>query len=131
MATLGQFLLVMIGGAIGSGMRYGVYLACSVWNAKTTFPIGTFAVNVIGSFSITLITTVALTNHVLSTNVTLFLTAGVMGGLTTYSSFNNDLVQFLKNENYSAFAINALATFVVCLGSGLLGLYAGKNWFPK
>src|SRR5689334_8342645 len=122
MATLGQFLLVMIGGAIGSGMRYGVYLACAVWKEKTTFPIGTFAVNVIGSFSITLITTVALTNQVFSTNVRLFLTAGIMGGLTTYSSFNNDLVHYLKDQNYSAFALNALATFVLCLAAGLLGL---------
>ena len=51
-----------------------------------------------------------------------------MGGLTTYSSFNHDLVETGGDGAPGAREVNALATFVVCLASGLLGLWASRPW---
>jgi CrcB protein len=127
-----QLCLVMLGGALGSGMRYGVFYSFQQLTRSVKFPYATFTVNVVGSFLITFISTVAMApGPMITPNTRLFLTAGIMGGLTTYSSFNHDLVEFLRRDDYSSFALNACATFVTCLIAGLLGLWAAGRALPS
>ena len=87
-------MLVCLGGAIGSGLRYLVGGLALRW-LGADFPYGTFIVNVVGSFLIGLIQEVATTSQLIPESTRLFLTVGIMGGLTTYSSFSYETVRFL------------------------------------
>src|SRR5437868_2295586 len=104
MEFLWQLFLVTAGGAIGSGLRFAVYMAYERWAKIAKFPIGTFTVNLVGCFLITFISVLALSPQVIGANTRLFLTTGVMGGLTTYSAFNHDMIAALDQADYRRFA---------------------------
>ena len=121
-----QLLLVMLGGAIGSALRFLTYHAYGRWTRISHFPIGTLTVNVVGCFLIALIVEVAINTSIMSANTRVFLTVGVMGGLTTYSSFNHDLVEALRRGDYVSTALTMFVTLCACLVAGVLGLLAGR-----
>jgi CrcB protein len=117
-----RLLLVCAGGAIGSGARYLV----SGWAASVfglDFPRGTLIVNATGSFLLGGLVAIA-TARGLSDEVRLFLGAGVLGGFTTYSSFNAETIALAERAGiWLAFA-NVALTVVGCLFAGALGLWA-------
>ena len=121
---MGRFLLVCLGGAFGSGARYLV----STWVANalgSEFPKGTLAVNVTGSFLLSLVMVAALSG-VASPNARLFLGTGVLGGYTTYSSFNYETIALLERGAPGLALANVLVTVCACLVAGLLGLAVGR-----
>src|SRR6266536_1881002 len=83
-ANLNRVLLVMVGGGIGSVARYLTTLA-AVRFVSATFPLGTLVVNLVGCFLIGFVHAFASLTIRLSPEARLFLTTGVMGGMTTYS----------------------------------------------
>ena len=117
MERLGNFLCVCAGSALGGGLRYGVSLAVGA----RAFPWATLIVNVVGCFLITLILTIAA-RVTMRANLRLFLTTGIMGGLTTYSTFDWETTHFFQTgAPLSAFA-NIGLTLVACFVAGLLGI---------
>jgi CrcB protein len=80
-----RLLRVAVGGALGSAARYLVSMLTAVWFGSE-FPYGTLIVNLAGAFLIGLIQELGTEALLLPDNVRLFLTTGVMGGLTTYST---------------------------------------------
>jgi CrcB protein len=117
--------LVALGGAIGSIARYGVgALAAQVFGPG--FPWGTLLVNLSGSFLISGIMHVALSGTAVSLELRIFLTTGIMGGYTTYSSFNYETLALVDQRAYWLAALNMSATVVGCFTAGLLGLAAGR-----
>jgi len=126
--TATRYLLVAAGGALGSVARYWV----GGWAPRLlgqAFPYGTFIVNVVGSFLISVIMTGALNTSLISPNARLFLTVGIMGGFTTYSSFNYETLALLQQRLWLGGGLNVLATVVACLAAGLLGFAAGRLVF--
>lgn len=120
-----RFLWVCLGSALGGGARYlTAQLAATLLGAA--FPWGTLTVNVVGSFLIGLIMHVGLTTELISPTMRLFLTTGVMGGLTTYSTFNYETLGFLQEGAWELGLANLLGTVVLCLAAGVLGLAAGR-----
>ena len=120
-----RFLWICLGGAVGTGARY----LLSGWLARAAgpgFPWGTLAVNVTGSFLLGLIMQIALGTDLLSPTLRLTLTTGVMGGFTTYSTFNYETLQYLQQNDWLMGALNLSATVVACLAAGSLGLVAGR-----
>jgi CrcB protein len=118
-----RLLLVCAGGALGSGARYLV----STWAARTLgadFPRGTLLVNVAGSFVLAVV--VALPATRLSPEVRLFLGAGILGGFTTYSSFNTETLALLEQGSTALGVANVAITVLGCLAAGLAGLLAGR-----
>lgn len=116
-------LLVCVGGAIGSGARYLV----STWAARalgTDFPRGTLLVNLSGSFVLAF--ALALPAHWLSPEARLFVGAGVLGGFTTYSSFNYETIALLESGGGGLAVANVAATVASCLLAGVAGLAAGR-----
>ena len=82
-----RFLLVLAGGALGSGARYLV----SLWMVDrlgSAFPWGTLSVNVVGSFLIGLLATLADEFGAVSPDTRVFLIVGLLGGFTTFSSLS-------------------------------------------
>ena len=91
---MARFFLICAGGAIGTGARY--LLATAVTRAFGNFPFGTLAVNVIGSFLASVLMVLALEKSALSQDLRLILVTGVMGGFTTYSSFNYETLHLAQ-----------------------------------
>ena len=116
---------VCLGSALGGGARYLISLgALRVLGAA--FPYGTLAVNVLGSFLIGLIMHVALETALISPTVRIFLTTGIMGGLTTYSTFNYETLQLASDGEWLLASANLVATVGACLVAGVLGLASGR-----
>ena len=124
-AAMMRFLLVCIGGAAGSGARYLV----GGWVASAfgpTFPAGTLVVNAAGSFLISVVMHLGLAAGAISPELRIFLTTGVMGGFTTYSSFNYELVGLFERGAWLVGIAYLGATVLGCLASGVLGLWAAR-----
>jgi len=121
-----RFLLVCLAGAIGTGLRYGVGL----WAGRvigTGFPYGTLIVNVVGCFLIALVYQLGISTTLISPTVRITLTTGFMGGLTTYSAFNNDTTLYLQQRAWAIALLNVLVTLGVCFGAGLLGFAMARR----
>jgi CrcB protein len=118
-----RLLLVCAGGAIGSGARYLV----STWAAVhlgADFPRGTLIVNVTGSFLLAFI--FGLRPGIVSTDLRLFLGAGILGGYTTYSSFNTETLALFEGGSAGLAAANLAVTVLGCLAAGFAGLVVGR-----
>ena len=117
--------LVALGGAIGSVARYGVgALAAQVLGAG--FPWGTLLVNLTGSFLISAVMHVALTGSAISPELRIFLTTGIFGGFTTYSSFNYETLALMNERAYGLAGLSLAVTVLGCLAAGVLGLAVGR-----
>ncbi len=93
------YLLVMLGGAIGVALRYGLAVWLQNWLHVGGFPWWTFAASVSGSFAIGLVMAGFL-NGQLSGNVRLFLAVGILGGFTTFSSFSYETLGLLQRGEW-------------------------------
>lgn len=125
-----RFLLVCLGGAIGTAARY----LTALWAAAalgTTFPFGTLIVNTLGSFLIAFLMQTATATELLSPDVRLMLTTGVMGGFTTYSTFNYETTGYLREGAYAMALLNLSVTVVGCLVAGLAGLALARLLFGR
>jgi CrcB protein len=116
--------VVCAGSALGGGARYLVYL-WAVSRGWTAFPWATLIVNVVGCFFIMVVATVAAATSV-PTNLRLFLTTGIMGGLTTYSTFDAETTRLLQDGATATALLNVGATLIVCFVAGLLGIVVAR-----
>ncbi|MCB0457760.1 MAG: fluoride efflux transporter CrcB [Flavobacteriaceae bacterium] len=119
-----QLLLVFLGGGAGSVLRFlfGKFLN----NPQTGIPLGTFAANILGSLLIGLILGWAAKNETISEHTLLLLATGFCGGFTTFSTFAYENHVFLKNGDFSLFAIYTLASFVIGFLMVFLGIFLVK-----
>jgi len=125
---MSNFLVITLGGAIGSGARY--LLSSGVQALLgATFPFGTLVVNAIGSFFICAIMHLGTTANVISPSLRLFLTTGLMGGFTTYSAFDYEIYRYTQQGAYALAALNVGLTLVVCFGAGATGDAVAKFLF--
>lgn len=118
-ALVARFLLICLGGAVGTGARYML----SVWVARkfgAGFPLGTLLVNVIGSFLLGLLMQLSLSTQAISADARLIVGTGILGGFTTYSTFNYETLALIREETWGLAALNAAATFIVCLAAAAL-----------
>ncbi len=125
---MSRFLWICVGGAVGTGARY----LLSGWALAAfgaSFPWGTLAVNVIGSFLLGLLVQVGVATPVLSPTVRLALTTGVMGGFTTYSTFNYETMRYIQDGAWRLALGNVALTLVVCLAAGFAGVALGRSLF--
>jgi fluoride exporter len=120
-----RFLLVCLGGAIGTGLRYLTGGLAIRW-LGADFPYGTLVVNVVGSFLIGFIQQVSATSSIIPEPARLFLTVGIMGGLTTYSAFSYETVRLMQHGAWGQAWINVLATTALCLTVCLVGMATGR-----
>jgi fluoride exporter len=120
-----RVLLVALGGAIGSSLRYLVATVALAWLGPA-LPWGTLVVNLAGSFAIGLVQPLATESLVLGEETRLFLTTGVMGGLTTYSAFSYETVRLMETGAWIPACLNVVVTTVACLTLCYIGLTTGR-----
>jgi CrcB protein len=119
-----RFVLICCGGAFGTGARY----LLGGWIARAmgpSFPFGTLSVNLIGSFLIGCIMVFSLRTGSVSDTTRMVLTTGVLGGFTTYSTFNYETLEYFKAGAWTWGALNMAATGLCCLVAGVLGSWLG------
>lgn len=117
-----QFLIVFLGGGLGSMARHGV----NVGTARAfsgEFPLATFIVNVVGSFLMGLLAAwfAFRADMAWSQHVRLLLTTGFLGGFTTFSTFSLDTAFLIERDAYVTAAVYVVLSVVV----GVAGLFAG------
>ena len=122
---LTRLLWVCAGGAVGSGARYLVALTAAS-TIGVQFPWGTLIVNVAGSFLLGAIMHVGAASELLDPDLRLALATGVMGGFTTYSTFNYETLAYFQEGAWLVGFVNVAATMVLCLAAGLGGLACGR-----
>jgi CrcB protein len=116
-----RLLLVGIGGAVGSILRYVVGGYVQTASRSVSFPFGTLAVNVIGCFLIGMVSYLADVRGLLTPETRALLVLGILGGFTTFSSFGNETMALVRDgEMFYAFA-NIAASLVLGLGAVWLG----------
>ncbi len=120
-----EFIAVCLGGAAGSGARYLVGVVSLRWFG-VGFPYGTLIVNILGSFLIALLFEWFAASKVSSPGLRVGLTTGLMGGLTTYSTFNQNLLHLFRSGSWGVGTWYFILTVVLSLAAGLLGLAAGR-----
>jgi CrcB protein len=123
-----RVLLVALGGALGSSLRYLVATVALAWLGPA-FPWGTLVVNLVGSFAIGLVQQLATESLVLGEETRLFLTTGVMGGLTTYSAFSYESVRLMETGAWGPAWLNVVVTTIACLTLCYLGLTTARVLF--
>lgn len=123
---MSRFLCICFGGAIGTGARY-LLSGWALVALGAAFPWGTLAVNVIGSFLLSLILHVSLNTNWIAPTLRLALTTGVMGGFTTYSTFNYETLGYLRDGAWLLALGNLLGTLFLCLAAGVAGLALARG----
>lgn len=116
---------VGIGGFIGASLRYLtslVILKCF----KYEFPVATLIINVVGAVLIGLIMYLSLKSNAISLNLKLFLTTGILGGLTTFSTFSFETVSLFQNGRYAAFISNIILNVGLSLSGVVIGMMMVK-----
>lgn len=117
-----SILLVGFGGGLGSILRYFLSTVIHFKNSKFYhFPLGTFAVNILGGFFIGLLLGLSLKNNFITENWKWFLVTGFCGGFTTFSAFTNEGYLLLKNQQIGMF----LFYFFISISFGLLATTIG------
>jgi CrcB protein len=120
-----RLLLIALGGAIGTALRYLASIVAARW-LGTEFPYGTLIVNLAGAFTIGLVQQIGTQTLLIPDTTRLFLTAGMMGGLTTYSAFSYETVRLMELGSWHQAWINVVVTTTFCLSFCFLGIATGR-----
>ncbi|MGL4848086.1 MAG: fluoride efflux transporter CrcB [Clostridium sp.] len=115
------FLVILVGcgGFIGASLRYLISLGAK--GIGTSFPFGTLIANILGALIIGFVMQLSLDTALISANTRLFLTTGMMGGLTTFSTFSYETIGLLTTGQSGLGIVN----IIVNLALSLLGVVIG------
>ena len=116
-----SFFYVFIGGGLGSIFRFAISKLISV--TKGGFPWPTIFTNLIGCFLIGLLLGWVIKNNGERSELYFLLIVGFCGGLTTFSTFSNEGLLFLKSADYSNFLIYLLSSVIGGIAFVGLGYY--------
>jgi fluoride exporter len=115
-----NFLLVMIGGAVGAGLRYEVGRV-ALRQMGPGFPWGTLVVNLVGGLLIGVLAGALAAQGSASRTLWMLLAVGLLGGFTTFSAFSFDLFAMLERGQFGM----AMAYALGSVAGSLLLLFAG------
>jgi len=125
------YLWIAIGGALGSVGRYWLNGVVSA-RLGETFPLGTLAINITGSFAIGFFATLTGPDGrwLAPAGLRQFFMIGVCGGYTTFSSFSLQTLDLAQEGEWLYAGLNIAGSVVLCLVGVWLGhvLAVGLNW---
>ena len=109
-----NYLVISLGAALGGVFRYG--LASFIQKrVESFFPYGTLVVNILGSFVLGFIMYYLDEKDFLSPQMRLFLTVGLCGGFTTFSTFSYETLNLIRNSQFLLATTNVLGSVFLCL----------------
>ena len=115
-----SFLLVFLGGGIGSSCRF---LISNIINNsfKSFHYLGTFSVNVIGCIIVGIVMGFLQKENDFNQNYLLLFSSGFCGGFTTFSAFANENLDLIKNGNFSLFFLYVISSVVFGIAAAYIG----------
>lgn len=116
------FFLVFIGSGIGGMARHGVGLVALKWFGPG-FPVGTLAINITGSFLIGIVAEYWAIKSGLPQPIRLFLTTGIIGGFTTFSTFSLETALLWERGQPLATVAYLAASVFLSIGALFGGLW--------
>ena len=111
--------VVALGGAIGSMARYAV---STIQSPVVAFPYAIFIVNLSGGFLMGVVTALLALKFSVSSEVRAFLTTGILGGYTTFSTFSLESAMLIERHDYvtaTSYVIGSAILSIVALFCGL------------
>ncbi len=122
---------IAICGALGCLSRYFISYWVNQMIAPSlpfgiSFPYGTFAVNILGSFLLGLVMEFSLRSTLIPPNLRVGITTGFMGGLTTFSTFSYETFRLLQDGELLLASTNAVANVIVCIVFSWVGIMAAQ-----
>lgn len=115
------YLLVFVGGGLGSICRYGIAQLLSAY--QLTFPLATLLANILSCFILGLMMGLSMKNAV-GPEARVMIMAGFCGGFSTFSTFSSETFQLLQSGNYTYAFTNVLGSLLICLLFIFLGIKA-------
>ena len=120
------WLLVGVGGALGSIARYAVTQAAALW-LPAGFPFGTFIVNAVGCGIFGVLAGIGERSGVMTPALRAFCLTGVLGGLTTFSSYSHDTFALARDGGWGLALANAIGQVIVGLAAVAAGWWAASR----
>lgn len=115
-------LIAGLGGFMGTCLRYLTGRLCHLWELGG-FPLGTFVVNIVGSFIIGALLGLAERNNFITPTMNVLLVTGFCGGFTTFSSFADDIFLLMQQRNWTVFAIYTSLSIIL----GVFFVWIGRS----
>ncbi len=126
---MNHFMAVALGGAFGAVLRFFVSTGVYQWLGRG-FPYGTFAVNVLGSFMIGLLTeALVLQRAAITIEYRSAILVGMLGSFTTFSTFSLETLYLIEQGNWLKASMNVLISVFACIFAVWLGLLSGRTLF--
>lgn len=110
-------LFVALGGGIGATLRYMISYLLEM--KQKPFYMATFIVNILGSFAMGICVQSTFGNP----HWVLFLATGILGGLTTFSTFAYDILRLYQQKNSKALMLYSVGTLLLSMFTMSLGYY--------
>ncbi len=120
-----NYLLVLAGGGVGAVARYWLSGVIPRWMG-TDFPYGIFAINILGCFLIGLLMTALEDRFLVDPALRIFLTVGILGGFTTFSSFSYETMMLMQDAEYLKAIVYVGGSVGLGLGGTIAGAMLGK-----
>ena len=117
-----RLILVGVGGFLGSVARYTLSGTIQDLVRSETFPYGTLVVNVLGCFTVGLVSYLAEARGAFSADTRTFIVVGFLGGFTTFSAFGNETINLFRDAERWLGSLNVVAHVVLGLGA----VWAGR-----
>ncbi len=122
---LKEIIAVFIGGGIGSILRFLLNKIEIV--SENNYPYSTFISNVVGCFILGLVLGYFIKNGSNNSTLFVFLTVGLCGGFTTFSTFSNENLQLIQNGHILSFLIYTLLSLIL----GIMFVYFGTIFYKN
>ncbi len=120
-----NYMLVILGGGLGAALRYWLSGVIPRF-AGTDFPYGIFAVNIIGCFLIGFFMSAFEERFLITPALRIFLTIGILGGFTTFSSFSYETISLLRDAEIFKASLYVIGSVSLCLFGTYVGSTIGK-----
>uniref|UniRef100_UPI004048E34C fluoride efflux transporter CrcB n=1 Tax=Shewanella baltica TaxID=62322 RepID=UPI004048E34C len=116
---MNNLLFVALGGSIGAVFRYLISIFM-IQVFGSSFPFGTLLVNVLGSFLMGVIYALGQMSHI-SPELKALIGIGLLGALTTFSTFSNETLLLLQEGDWLKATLNVVLNLSLCLFMVYLG----------
>lgn len=118
-----KLLLVLLGGAVGTGCRFGLATLVNSGLGPRSFPYATFLINVTGSFLIGFLAELFDTRLPASPEIRAALLVGFLGGYTTFSSLSLETLNLIRSGSWAQAAFYPVGSLLL----GLLAVWSGTQ----